>query len=64
MFDQPEQRGQVDKAIKALRLAGARTGEKPGIHVHIDATDLTASVEAEQRMNLAEAKLAAAIGRE
>ena len=41
-FDDPEQRSQVNKAIAALRSTGATTGEAAGIHIHVDASDLTA----------------------
>lgn len=41
-FDDPEQRGQVNKAIAALVRSGATTDPSAGIHVHIDASDLTA----------------------
>lgn len=40
-FDNPEQRGQVNKAIAAIRSAGGRTDQRAGIHVHVDASDLT-----------------------
>lgn len=40
-FDDPAQRGQVHTAINALRDSGARTAEEAGIHVHVDASDLT-----------------------
>ena len=41
-FDNPDHRAQVDTAVKALRSTGARTGEAAGIHIHIDASDLSA----------------------
>lgn len=40
-FDDPDQRGQVDRAFVALREAGARTEQSAGIHVHVDVSDLT-----------------------
>lgn len=41
-FDDPEQRGQVDRAIKALLDSGARTLAEAGIHIHVDCSDLDA----------------------
>lgn len=41
-FDDPAQREQVTRAIEALRGCGATTDTSAGIHVHIDASDLTA----------------------
>jgi len=40
-FDNPDQRAQVTTAIEALAASGATTNESAGIHVHIDASDLT-----------------------
>lgn len=40
-IDDPESRGQVTRAIQALRAAGATTDRSAGIHVHIDGTTLT-----------------------
>lgn len=41
LWDVPEQRAQVALAMKALVAAGARTTELAGVHVHVNATDLT-----------------------
>lgn len=41
-FDDPEQRGQVDRAVAALVAAGAKTYQQAGIHVHIESGDFTA----------------------
>lgn len=41
-FDDPEQRGQVDRAFQVLRDAGATTNRQAGIHIHVDASDLDA----------------------
>lgn len=40
-FDDPEQRGQVDRLFPALQAADCFTLPQGGIHVHIDASDLT-----------------------
>jgi hypothetical protein len=40
-FDDPEQRGQIARAFAALARAGATTSRDAGVHVHIDASDLT-----------------------
>lgn len=40
-FDDPEQRGQVNRAIAALKRSGATTAQSAGIHVHIDCSDMT-----------------------
>jgi hypothetical protein len=41
-FEDPDQRGQVDKAIAALVAAGAKTYAQAGIHVHIESNDFAA----------------------
>lgn len=41
-FNSPRQRGQVDKALRALMLAGCEVRESAGIHVHVNASDLSA----------------------
>ncbi len=40
-FDNPEQRGQVDRAMEALRSV-CRTDPRAGIHVHVESRDLDA----------------------
>lgn len=40
-FDDPNARAQVDRAITAMKAGGATTLSSAGIHVHIDATDLS-----------------------
>jgi hypothetical protein len=40
-FDDPDSRGQVDRAIAALKAAGCTTDDRAGIHVHVDGTNLT-----------------------
>lgn len=40
-FDDPDQRGQIDRAFAALARAGATTDRNAGVHVHIDASDLS-----------------------
>lgn len=39
-FDNPAERGQVDRAVAALQIAGCRPDPSAGIHVHVDASDL------------------------
>lgn len=41
-FNSPAQREQVNKAIRALMLAGCRVVDEAGIHVHVNASDLSA----------------------
>ncbi len=41
-FNDPEQRGQVDRAIAALVAAGCRTSNQAGIHVHIGSAGMNA----------------------
>jgi hypothetical protein len=41
-FDNPEHRAQVDRAVAALKAAGARPTVEAGIHVHVDSSDLSA----------------------
>lgn len=41
-FSDPTARGQVDLAVRALQLAGCTPDESAGIHIHIDASDLSA----------------------
>lgn len=41
-FDSASDRNKVDTAIAALQLGGASTHNSAGIHVHIDASDLSA----------------------
>jgi hypothetical protein len=42
-FDTPADREQVNRAFAALQIAGAATDASAGIHVHVDASDLTAA---------------------
>lgn len=41
-FDDEDQRAQVDRAVAAMVRAGAVTDPSAGIHIHVDARDLTA----------------------
>lgn len=40
LMDDPDQRGQVAKAVEALTAAGVQPHQTAGIHVHINASDL------------------------
>jgi hypothetical protein len=42
VFEDPDQRAQVNRAVAALKAGGGRTDSRAGIHVHIDASDLSA----------------------
>lgn len=41
-FNDPEKRGQVDRAVRCLQRAGALPDKRAGIHVHIGCQDLNA----------------------
>jgi hypothetical protein len=41
-FDKEEDRAQVDKAMRALLMGGCEVRDEAGIHVHVNASDLSA----------------------